>query len=186
MRELQRKSIHFVAGIFLAVLVYYDLFYLFVFVPLLLVGIVLAILERNHKIPFIHKLLCLYERPGCVLPGKGALALLLGAILAVVFFDKQSAFVAILVLAVADSFSHVVGKYAGKNKNWLNRRKMVEGTIAGIVVASLAGALFIHPAKAVIVSSIAMFFETFEHPFLDDNVVIPLVVGVSLKLLAFF
>jgi len=186
MHELKRKVIHLAAGLVLAVLVYYDLFLLYIFVPLLIVGIVLALLSRKYKVPIIHQLISSYERPAEMLPGKGALALLLGAILAVLLFDKEAAFVAILVLAIADSFSHVVGKYAGKKKHWLNNKKMVEGTIAGIVLASIAGAFFIHPAKAFIVSCIAMFFETFEHQFLDDNVVIPLVVGASLKLLAFW
>ncbi|MBS3125337.1 hypothetical protein J4211_03735 [Candidatus Woesearchaeota archaeon] len=186
MRELKRKVIHVVAGLFLAVLVYHDLFSLYFFVPLLVAGIVLAIVERYRRVPVVHELLCAYERPGCVLPGKGALALLLGAILAVVLFDKKTAFVAILVLSIADPVSHIVGKYAGRKKHWLNDRKMIEGTLAGIVLASIAVAFFISPVKSFIVSCIAMFFEIFEHKFLDDNVVIPIVVGVSLKLLAFW
>ncbi len=188
MRELKRKFIHLSAGIVLALLVYYNMFNLRIFVPLLALGIILSLLSRKYCIPVINWLLhsCERSKDRRFFPGKGALALLAGAILAVALFDRSTAFISILVLAIADSVSHIVGKYAGRTAHFLNKRKMVEGTIAGIILASIVAAFFIHPLKSIIVSSVAMFFEIFEHKLLDDNVVIPLVVGSLLKLLAFW
>ena len=188
MREIVRKTMHLSAGIALALLVYYDLFSLKLFIPVLALGVVLSILSRKHDLPIVSWLLDSYERPDNrrIFPGKGAVALLAGSILAVILFDRITAFVSILILAIADSVSHIVGKYAGRNAHFFNKRKMVEGTIAGIILASIVAAFFIHPLKSVIVSSVAMFFEIFEHKLLDDNVTIPLIVGTSLKVLAFW
>lgn len=188
MLELKRKLLHLSAGIVLAILVYYDLFNLAIFIPLLVFGFILSLLSKKYDVPVVCWLLnsCERYKDRKILPGKGALTLLAGAILAVLFFDKLTAFIGILVLAVADSVSLIVGQYIGKTTHFFNRRKMVEGTIAGIFLASIVVAFFIHPLKSLIVSSVAMFFEIFEHKFIDDNVVIPLVVGAALKLLAFW
>ena len=72
-----------------------------------------------------------------------------------------------------------MGKKWGTHAIPHNRVKKIEGTIAGIGVASLASLIFTSPVNAVIVSSTCMLIETFPLP-INDNIMIPLTAWITM------
>ncbi|MFH1409624.1 MAG: hypothetical protein ABIH34_06970 [Nanoarchaeota archaeon] len=72
----------------------------------------------------------------------------------------------------------------------MNQRKVVEGTIAGIVVATIAASFFVLWWKALVAAALAMTFETMEievnKRIIDDNLIMPMISGLTLMLLQGF
>ncbi|MBU4124552.1 MAG: phosphatidate cytidylyltransferase, partial [Nanoarchaeota archaeon] len=82
-------------------------------------------------------------------------------------------------LAAGDSFSTLVGKLYGKHPLPINHKKTWEGSIAFFVMAFTI-LWFFDPTKAIYVALITMVVEML--PKLDDNLTIPLAVGILLSL----
>ena len=92
----------------------------------------------------------------------------------------------IMILALGDSFSHIVGKFFGRTRQPFSV-KLLEGTFAGIV-AGFCGAVFFVPVwEAFFAATIAMLLEAVELRFfafrIDDNLYIPaasalIIIGV--------
>ncbi len=109
------------------------------------------------------------------------LTLAVGVILSLVFFSELIACVVIAILAFADSFATIVGKFYGRVKIPYNRKKSVEGSVAFFVTALIC-TVFLLPLKtALIASFISCIIETI--PFKFDNVSIPLGTGLILWLI---
>jgi dolichol kinase len=70
-----------------------------------------------------------------------------------------------------------VGKKWGTHDIPHNRVKKIEGTIAGIGIASFASLIFTSPFNAIVVTSICMLAETVPLPF-NDNIMIPLTAWI--------
>jgi len=92
-----------------------------------------------------------------------------------------------VILAVGDSVTNVVGRYYGGVPNPWNKKKNIEGTIAGIIFAFMAASLFVSFSQAVFASIIAMFLESLDVQIgkwkIDDNLLIPLVAGMVMLVL---
>ena len=93
---------------------------------------------------------------------------------------------AIMILALGDSFSRLIGPF-GKIKHPFNNTKFLEGLIAGLIAASLGAMLFIRPHEAVAASFIAMLLEGVDLKLfklkIDDNITIPVVAGAIIWLI---
>ena len=104
----------------------------------------------------------------------------LGVFLALVIFDKDIAMASVLILAIGDSIAAIVGQY-GDMENPFNRKKYLEGSIAGAIVAGLTAALFVSPLEAGLAATASMIAEgvdlRLEVNQLDDNIVMTLVAG---------
>ena len=109
------------------------------------------------------------------------LTLAVGVILSLVFFSELIAFVVILILAFADSFATLVGKFYGRAKIPYNRKKSVEGSVAFFVTALICALFFLPLKTALIASFVSCIIETI--PFKFDNISIPLGTGLFLGLL---
>lgn len=116
------------------------------------------------------------------LPFKGAIEFGIGCFLATILFPETIAIACIAVLALSDSMSTLVGYYFGKHKLPLNRKKTWEGSIAFFVVSFVILTLFVNPAYAALLAVIAAVAEMV--PNIDDNISIPLVLGIAMSILA--
>lgn len=116
-------------------------------------------------------------------PGKGAIAYTVGALVCALLFP-QHVFPALLVLAVADSLSTLVGKYAGRHRTLWSDRKTYEGMLAFYVAS--AAILAFHTPLWPLGALVVTFVEAADYRqlfLLDDNLVIPLAVGALLVLI---
>jgi phosphoserine phosphatase/dolichol kinase len=94
-------------------------------------------------------------------------------------FSPEIGYTAIAILTLGDGTARFVGKKWGRHTIPHNRVKKIEGTIAGIAVASVASIIFTSPLNAVTVSTICMIIETIPLPF-NDNIMIPLTAWITM------
>ena len=117
-------------------------------------------------------------------PGKGSFFLVLGSFLAMLLFDEKIALAAIAIMAVGDSLTTIIGIYFGSIKSPLNPMKHLEGTMLAIIAGTIAAFNFVPFQMAFFGAVVAMLFEalTIRHidNLIDDNLLIPLVAGITM------
>ncbi len=187
--ELRRQIAHLVIGSILVFLIELKLLTVNLLAIILIVSVGLSLLYRYRPVPLIHELLGYLERERdiTVFPGKGFIFMILGALLSLFIFPVTIAKAAIIVLAVGDSISHIVGRYFGKTRVPFSKNKMLEGTVVAIVFATLSALLFVDFPKAFLASLLTVTFESV-YPeklgrYLDDNLLVPLLAGTIMVLL---
>lgn len=184
--EIRRNLFHLVFGIVLVVLIFYNVLGLEHLFFLLILGMTLSLVSLHWSVPVISWFLKKFERKG-TFPGKGALMLVLGYILVLGLFQKETALAAMTILAVGDSISPLVGMHFGKTKHPLNNIKLLEGTIAGIVAGGLGASLFVPWWQALVSAFVALCVEALEIKFhklmIDDNIIVPLIAGLTIIIL---
>jgi len=197
--EIKRKSVHFLIGILISLLIYFDFFYLpFWFVIFYLMAAISVILSGKYRKSWLSRFIASIERKEELekIPILGALTFLFGSILSFVFFGKDVAICAIITLFFGDSVLAIYGTYFGKIKSpFLNREKHFDATAVGIILNTIIIFLLFPFSfwKILLASIISMFYELFV-PFknfkniylrflLDDNIIIPLLFGLVLSLL---
>ena len=121
-----------------------------------------------------------YERKND-LPFKGAISFYLACSIATFIFEPTIAIASIAILAFADSLSTVVGRFLGKNKLPINKKKSWEGSTVFLLTTLIILLFFISPLKALATALIVTFVEML--PGIDDNLTVPLVTGVLLSLI---
>lgn len=201
-REVRRQLFHAAVGIFLVIFIYRGLFgfigsffplSLFYFIPaisrtillILIVGAMLVCTSRKRDIPVIAWFLNHFERPELRddFPGKGCFFFFVGAFIISLFFGNSIVSASLLILAIGDSTSHLVGARFGKIKHPLNSDKNIEGNLVGALLSGLAVSIIFHPLIAFITSFIVMFVEGIYFPgifekFNEDNVTIPILSAI--------
>ncbi|MDP2908310.1 MAG: hypothetical protein Q8N77_00735 [Nanoarchaeota archaeon] len=184
--ERRRQIFHLLLGTVIVILYKAGILTINILFLIFLVGFAASFVSFKHKIPGIRWFLKRFERKEDFekSPGKGSLMYLAGVLATLLLFEENTALAAIMVLAVGDSVSHMVGKYFGKRR--MRTAKHVEGTIAGIFFASITASLFVKPTLAIIGSTAAMLTEAVElrigKVMLDDNLIIPLIAGLAIHL----
>lgn len=184
-RENLRQMVHLSGAVLPLIGLFAGSLFLKILVAVSLVSmVILSYCEtRRIRIPIFDSILRELERPREVaeFPGRGAVFYFLGILLALMLFEDKIAYSAIIVTTVGDSASTMVGLNYGKNKLPYNREKSIEGTIAGFIAAFLALNLLLPPIYAALASFVGLLFESLPIP-LDDNITIPLSVGILLTL----
>ncbi len=189
--EIRRQAFHLFSGIIIALLLYYEIINSIFLLGILATGLALSLISKKTEIPIIALLLKLFERKEAMrtLPGKGAITLVGGSLIATLIFPKDVALASILILAAGDSISHVIGRFFGRTKQPLSV-KLIEGTIAGIVAGFLGAIYFVGLWEALAASAIAMTLETLDFSIwkkkVDDNLLIPLAAGTAIMLIRYF
>jgi dolichol kinase len=156
--------------------------------------------EKNRK-SLLSKIECRIrgmafwlERKDSRKPFTGAFWFYTGIGLAFLIFPLRAASAAGVVLAVSDSLSTVIGVRFGRHR--LAGKKTYEGTGAFFVSALLVCLIFFSPVISLLAATIAALAELlpetrlFSHPKLkivsNDNILIPLMTGLSLTVLGAF
>ena len=99
--EVKRKTVHFLFGLFVAVLIYFDLFYLPFWMTVLAIMLFIAlVLMKNYRESWISRFIVSLEREEEMerLPLLGVLTFISGCILSFVLFDSLIAILAIIAL----------------------------------------------------------------------------------------
>ena len=122
-----------------------------------------------------------YERPK-TLPFKGATEFFIGCFFAAIIFETIPAIAAISVLSIADAMSTLIGSYFGRHRIHLNRKKTFEGSLSFFLTALFVLLFFTNPLKATIIAFFSMLAEMI--PGIDDNLLIPITVGIMMTALA--
>jgi dolichol kinase len=130
---------------------------------------------KGLYIPLFSEIVHFLERD-VLIPGYGTLLFLLSSLFVLILFGSMIAGVAVLVLAVLDSFSTIVGVYAGKHKLYGN--KSIEGVLGGIIPTFLVLLLLISPLQAGVIAIIAGIVELVSP--IDDNLTIPVAVALMM------
>lgn len=197
-RELRRKIVHIVSGILFiaAPFVFKDIDAIFWLGLILLVPFSLFyFLVRwfSHSALGQHAHNFLEREPGHHTRGIGGISFVLGIIFSYILFGFNPAIVivSIAVLAFGDGFASYFGMRFGKHKfNIEGHTKTLEGTIAGIVAATLVSSLFIDFWSALIVSVLTLLVELvgirIKGREIPDNLYIPVLSGTILYILMMF
>lgn len=183
--EFRRKILHMVVGLSIAAGVYFGYLTPFSLSLILIVGIILSFLCTKYKIPGVYWLLEKFERKH-VHPGKGAITFFVGAILALKLFPIDIALASIMILALGDGICAIIGPM-GHVKTILSEKKLIEGTLAGILLGTWGASLFVPWYEALLAASVAMTLEATElkmnNKILSDNVLVPLAAGTTIIML---
>lgn len=186
--ELRRQAAHLLLGVAIVFLLKLQLLNYQILFAITLVGGILVLIARKIRVPLVHDILEYFERPRHIarFPGRGSFFLFFGAFLSTFIFEQNIAMAAIMIMAVGDSVTNIVGRHFGVLKNPFNRKKNLEGTFTAIILSALAAFYFVPLWPALIASVASMTIESidlgwkrFEVEF-DDNVIIPLVAGAVL------
>jgi len=181
--EIRRQIFHSIAGtIAIAIVLYFGRINAMILAGIVfLAGLIISLLVlRGFKIPVIEHTLKYFGRESeSALPGKGALMFALGIFLILILFQRTEIIVgAFMVATYGDAASAIVGKTIGKTKIWENYT--LEGTIGGIVVATIP-LLFLFPIHvSVITATLGMLAELLP---IDDNIGIPHIAAAVLTVL---
>jgi dolichol kinase len=139
---------------------------------------------KGVSLPILSKVIKESEREkDKEFPGRGALRFFLGAFFTILIFRNHPEIVAgsIIVLALGDSLSTLVGVGYGRHKLFYNKEKSVEGSIGGILAAFLGLILLttFPPTIAAISSLVGLITESLPLD-VDDNLTVPVLTGFSL------
>jgi len=158
---------------------------------LLVIFSLFSLFSLKYKLPLSNFFLSRFDvKNGNILPGRGFLFSILGTLLALQLFEYDIALASIIILTFADPTSYLVGKYLGKTRHFLDKRKNIEGNIAGFIISSVFALFFVSPVLAIAGALAAMLFEALiieiQKIELDDNLIIPLAAGTTMFLIRTF
>ena len=185
--ELVRKAVHILSGVIIVLGVQGGI------ISPLLLGIIILFLgaaifyNLQAERELLTKILSI-NRADARIPGLDVLFYFIGCWLVLVTFDRTIAFASILILAFGDSIAHLFSVRFGATQTFLTRTTYLEGTIAGIIAATLAAWLYVPLLAALVASAFAMIVEAGElhisNHHVDDNLTIPIVAAVTLWIIS--
>jgi dolichol kinase len=197
-RELPRQLIHLSGFLFVVVAQTVGKtlvsFYLFTIAATFLIYSVYLTGEQKRLIKQIEKMenqlrdfVFHFEREGIVRPFTGAIWFFFSAGLSFLLFPLDIASAAVIMLAVGDGISTIVGKKFGKHR--LIGKKTLEGSTA-MLFSSFIAVLFL-PFSAVLLGSVVAALSELlpevgglrnlrEKGWVDDNFFIPVLAGVAM------
>lgn len=184
--EVKRQIMHIFLGIAIAILLNFNLINAAILFIIFVAGLILSLSSRKFHIPVICIFLKAFDRKKDLesLPGKGAIFYVLGAFLVVLIFPKEIAMASIMILALGDSVSRLVGPY-GYLKHPFHNEKFFEGVIAGAIAAFFGALIFVPWILAFSGSLVSMLLEGLELRIkgfkIDDNLLIPVIAAVVME-----
>jgi dolichol kinase/membrane-associated phospholipid phosphatase len=187
--EIRRQLFHTLFGILLVVLIKTYLVTVDTMVLLVILALFLVWLLKKYTFPrWLYRALSFFEREKHLqrFPARGVFFFLVGALIALSFFPENIAVASIMILALGDSVTNIIGRYFGKWRIWYNPKKHWEGTLAGIFFGLIGASFFVPLGTALLGSFMAMLVETWNVTIgkleIDDNILIPLVAALSMFL----
>jgi dolichol kinase len=104
-----------------------------------------------------------------------------GILFTLTVFPHPASYAAVAMFCLGDATASLFGGLISTSLPF-NKGKTWEGSVAGFLLAFLAGAFFVSPTLALIGAAIAMTVEVLPLP-INDNVLIPVITGAALTLL---
>ena len=185
--EFRRQLAHVCFGVILLWGVHFDLVNMWtMFLLLIVVSFMLYKIKQGKHIPIFSPLLQFFERKKHFerFPGRGLFYFLLGTWVLTLFFEKLIILASLSILLIGDAVTNVAGNHIGKIKNPLNKKKTLEGTLAGIVASYGVCMLFYPPIISFVAATVAMIIEAPKWKIkkipIDDNLTIPVSSAVVL------
>lgn len=181
--EIKRQFAHIILGISIVILLNFNLINAAILFIIFIIGFIISFSSKKYNIPVIHKFLRVFDRKKDleVFPGKGVVFYILGAFIVILVFPRDIASASIMILALGDSFSRLIGPY-GYLKHPFHNTKFFEGAIAGAIAGFFGALFFVSWLPALIASIISMLIEGIDLRIknfkIDDNLLIPIVAAV--------
>ena len=180
-KEIKRQSLHLIIGLVTTLLIYFGFIPYYVPAIIVLVGIGLAVWHEKKGLPYLGFFLREFDRDDFI-PGYGAISLMAGIFLAFALFNKDFAFIAASSLAIVDSFAAAFGIFLSEPK----KKSYWASILGGLVNVAFLTSFFtyIPGTYAVLGSAVGAATELFHKKrfLIDDNIAIPLAVGIVLVL----
>jgi len=179
--ELKRNIFHLSLGLTLAYIILFlgSAYSIVIFGTCIVLGLVVSgIIRRNIHVPVFSFFITIMERK-TVRPGIGVIHFFAGGFIALILFETEIAFISMLVLALADSVSTIVGIAVGKIRVYKGRT--LEGSLAGFIAAFAVCTFYLPISLAFMVCFTGSLVELLSP--IDDNILIPPVVGIVLFML---
>ena len=189
--EIRRKLFHIFGLLFVILGIYYEFLNFKIFIIIFIIGVIASSISKYHNIPVIAWFLDKFDRSRDKkkMPGKGALVTIAGVILVTIIFPKDVALAGLTILMLGDSVSALLTPFGRIRHPWSNF-KVLEGTLAGFILAFIGAQFFVGLSEAFFAAFFAMLFETIEikagEEILDDNITIPIIAGVVILLMRYF
>jgi dolichol kinase len=190
--EFRRKAVHIISGILVLLFINWDNDFVqenlvYIFLAGLIITILFSIYTKYKHPYFILNILKLFEKPKDIrkYPCKGAVYYFTGVLITILLFPRDIASASIAILTIGDPMAHFFGSYYGKKKLIINRKKLLEGTLAGTLFGTLAASIFVPWPLAFFGAAFGMMAEAVELEFfrLDDNFFIPFISGIVMVLI---
>nr|WP_048058090.1 hypothetical protein [Methanothermococcus okinawensis] len=182
MRELYRQTIHIIFGIVVAFSVLYINKYtlIFLLVALIVVGIFLYYYLKEHYLPIISDLLSRCERKKEF--GKGAILFAIGLLITlIVVKDINAIFYSILVFAIGDGLATLIGVRGKLKIEYFG--KTIEGFLAFFISAGIV-LYYPYGILGIAVAFIGACIEFISKKIkIDDNLILPVFVGIILEII---
>ena len=147
-------------------------------------GLILSLRYKDRQVPFLEPVIRVLDRPEDreKMPGRGAILYGAAVGLTALLFPPLPAAGGVAVLAAGDAASTIVGKGWGRHPLPWNKRLSVEGSLGFVIPATLLLSSFLSFGIALAAAVAGALVETIPWG-IDDNVTIPLSVGLLLWLL---
>ncbi|MFA5797568.1 MAG: phosphatase PAP2 family protein [Candidatus Woesearchaeota archaeon] len=188
--EIRRKFFHVFLGLGILVLVRFNILTWWMSALITLTGIFIAIISTKKHIPFISQSLEVFERKEHLktFPGRGIIVIFLSTTILLAFFDKKIVMAALMIWTLGDALSVLIGKHYGKKTHPFNTARMIEGTIAGIIAATIGAMFFVGWPIAFAAAAISLALESLELKIfgvrVEDNLLVPIVAAGVIVLLS--
>lgn len=178
--ELYRQTVHLVTGILAATSAFFLAQHVFfLFWTTIFAGSLCVIIGRPR---FFTPLWRVFERSDAAFKGKGWLFFLLGILATGALFWERAA-PALFLLAIPDALATMLAPLVPSQRLPWNHRKGYFGSGVFFVSAFLVLLVTVPFVAAVLLALLLTAIESFDYreiPFLDDNLVIPLVAAFFL------
>lgn len=140
--------------------------------------------KRKVRLPVVSNIIDAAERAEAIekSPASGALFFLIGSLFSLLIFSSNINVVcaSILILALGDSASTLVGRNFGRTKIFYNPAKSWEGSIGGFVFAFLGAATQVSQPIALVGALAGMLAETLPIK-VNDNITVPVFAGLAMS-----
>jgi len=177
-REFFRQLIHATGIVFVILAGYLDTTSMIILsLAAAICGEIIFQLDRRFYLPFFSVILRGCRRDDTE---RGFIYYFIGMTLtySLFGFNMAVANAAIIILTLGDSLSTIIGRRYGKHPLPLKHDKSIEGSAAFFAAGFLGSLFFIEPIHALTGAITGMLVEAYTP--VEDNIVIPLVVGAIL------
>lgn len=177
-------------GLGLAGLIYFGIFGVFEMLILFLFSLLLFFIYNFvWKIPVVNWCVGQMERAEVIKKKRAGVAILwyvLGILIVLFLFPVEVALASLMILSLGDGVAPFFGAF-GRIRYVTNKKKMLEGVLAGVLVGGLGALMFVVWYEAFLGAFFSMGLEGFDLKLfgykIDDNVLVPVVVAVVIWLI---